>query len=101
MSFPNLKLVSTQSIKCTVDVKDYDFDRYEFESKLMSTKEIAVTVSYIEDDKTPIEGDIIAFGDWGDLELEDCLECLRFLQDNNLNKREISHFLAKYESEVA
>lgn len=100
MSFPNLKLVRNESIKCTVDGKDYDFDRYEFESKLMSTKEIAVTVSYIEDDKTPVEGDIIAFGSWGDLSLEECLECLQFLQDNDLNKREISKFLTKSETEV-
>lgn len=94
MNFENLKLIDTETLIGTDNGTKYDFDRYTFELKqVLSTKEIFVTVSYLEDDKEPIEGDMIAYGDWGDIELEMCLECLKYVQNNNLAVRSIDEFL--------
>ena len=44
----------------------YDFDLYQIEARSpMSTREITLTVDFIE---KKVSGDIIAFGDWYDLE---------------------------------
>lgn len=87
MNFENLKLINTETLIGTDNGTKYDFDRYTFELKqVLSTKEIFVTVSYLE-------GDMIAYGDWGDIELEMCLECLKYVQNNNLAVRSIDEFL--------
>ena len=65
----------------------YDFDLYQIEARSpMSTKEISLTVDFIE---KKISGDIIAFGDWYDLDKEPIIEILTQIQEENKTLRTI------------
>ena len=76
-----IKVSSVETIKDTQNNK-YDFDRYNLEIKTgLSTKEVSVQVSFIENEDEIITGDIIAFGSWYDLELDECIEYLKIVKE--------------------
>lgn len=88
-----IKVSSVETIKDTQNNK-YDFDRYNLEIKIgLSTKEVSVQVSFIENEDEIITGDIIAFGSWYDLELDECIEYLKIVKEQNKMKRDFSKFI--------
>ena len=88
-----IKVSSVETIKDTQNNK-YDFDRYTLEIKTgLSTKEVSVQVSFIENEDEIITGDIIAFGSWYDLELDECIEYLKIVKEQNKMKRDFSKFI--------
>ena len=88
-----IKVSSVETIKDTQNNK-YDFDRYNLKIKTgLSTKEVSVQVSFIENEDEIITGDIIAFGSWYDLELDECIEYLKIVKEQNKMKREFSKFI--------
>lgn len=88
-----IKVSSVETIKDTQNNK-YDFDRYNLEIKTgLSTKEVSVQVSFIENEDEIITGDIIAFGIWYDLELDECIEYLKIVKEQNKMKRNFSKFI--------
>lgn len=88
-----IKVSSVETIKDTQNNK-YDFDRYNLEIKTgLSTKEVSVQVSFIENENEIITGDIIAFGSWYDLELDECIEYLKIVKEQNKMKRDFSKFI--------
>ena len=81
-----LKATVTQ-MKGINNNEKYDFDLYQIEARSpMSTKEISLTVDFIE---KKISGDIIAFGDWYDLDKEPIIEILTQIQEENKTLRTI------------
>lgn len=93
-----IKLVSTEQMIFTQDNEDYDFDRYVIEARSqISTKEYNVIVDF----KTKeIEGDVVAHGDWYDIETEECVELLEGMLKNNKPLRDFSHILKKVKKEL-
>lgn len=88
-----IKVSSVETIKDTQNNK-YDFDRYNLKIKTgLSTKEVSVQVSFIENENEIITGDIIAFGSWYDLELDECIEYLKIVKEQNKMKRDFSKFI--------
>lgn len=88
-----IKVSSVETIKDTQNNK-YDFDRYNSKIKTgLSTKEVSVQVSFIENEDEIITGDIIAFGSWYDLELDECIEYLKIVKEQNKMKRDFSKFI--------
>ncbi len=88
-----IKVSSVETIKDTQNNK-YDFDRYNLKIKTgLSTKEVSVQVSFIENEDEIITGDIIAFGSWYDLELNECIEYLKIVKEQNKMKRDFSKFI--------
>lgn len=88
-----IKVSSIETIKDTQNNK-YDFDRYNLKIKTgLSTKEVSVQVSFIENEDEIITGDIIAFGSWYDLELDECIEYLKIVKEQNKMKRDFSKFI--------
>ena len=88
-----IKVSSVETIKDTQNNK-YDFDRYNLEIKTgLSTKEVSVQFSFIENEDEIITGDIIAFGSWYDLELDECIEYLKIVKEQNKMKRDFSKFI--------
>lgn len=66
----------------------YDFDLYQIEVRSpMSTREITLTVDFIE---KKVSGDIIAFGDWHDLDIESVNEILKQLKKEEQTLRTIN-----------
>lgn len=66
----------------------YNFDLYQIEARSpMSTKEISLTVDFIE---KKISGDIIAFGDWYDLDKETVIEIIKQIEKENQTLRTIN-----------
>lgn len=66
----------------------YNFDLYQIEARSpMSTKEISLTVDFIE---KKISGDIIAFGDWYDLYKETVIEIIKQIEKENQTLRTIN-----------
>lgn len=90
MLFNSLKLVDSGTIKGTYDGVEADYDYYQFDGKSsFSTKEISIQVSYLEGDPKPFTGDMIAYGEWGDLYEGDLLPLVDYLIKNNLEIRKI------------
>lgn len=88
-----IKVSSVETIKDTQNNK-YDFDRYHLEIKTgLSTKEVSVQVSFIENEDEIITGDIIAFGSWYDLELDECIEYLKIVKEQNKKMPDFSKFI--------
>lgn len=88
-----IKVSSVETIKDTQNNK-YDFDRYNLEIKTgLSTKEVSVQVSFIENEDEIITRDIIAFGSWYHLELDECIEYLKIVKEQNKMKRDFSKFI--------
>lgn len=88
-----IKVSSVETIKDTQNNK-YDFDRYNLKIKTgLSTKEVSVQVSFIENEDEIITGDIIEFGSWYDLELDECIEYLKIVKEQNKMKRDFSKFI--------
>ncbi len=70
-----MKLTAVETINKGI----YDFDRYGFEVKNpLSTSEYSVTIDF---KNNKISGEYIAYGEWNDLEIEDCLVILDTLTD--------------------
>ena len=68
--------------------KKYDFDLYEIEARSpMATREISLIVDFIE---KKVSGDIIAFGDWYDLDIESVNEILKQLKKEEQTLRTIN-----------
>lgn len=66
----------------------YDFDLHQIEARSpMSTREITLTVDFIE---KKVSGDIIAFGDWYDLDIESVNEILKQLKKEEQTLRTIN-----------
>ncbi|MGC5423395.1 hypothetical protein ACPYM4_08610 [Enterococcus faecium] len=66
----------------------YNFDLYQIEARSpMSTKEISLTVDFIE---KKISGDIIAFGDWYNLDKETVIEIIKQIEKENQTLRTIN-----------
>ncbi|MDT2974807.1 hypothetical protein [Enterococcus casseliflavus] len=66
----------------------YDFDLYQIEARSpMSTREITLTVDFIE---KKVSGDIIAFGDWYDLDIKSVNEILKQLKKEGQTLRTIN-----------
>ncbi|QWG92815.1 hypothetical protein [Bacillus mycoides] len=85
-----ITLKSSEQIKGTYDNKKYDFDRYDFIVKPAFTeKEISIVVDF---EGNKITGDIIAYGEWGNLELEECINYLKTLQPSEI-KRDFNHLI--------
>ena len=94
-----IKIESKEKIKGIYQNENYDFDRYNIlERTALSTKEISITVSYIEDDKDKITGDIIAYGSWYDLDIEECLNYLKLVKEQGEMLRDFSQFISKKEN---
>ncbi|MDZ3956229.1 hypothetical protein U0X36_25805 [Bacillus thuringiensis] len=75
---------SSEQIKGTYEKKEYDFDRYDFITKPVFTeKEISIVVDF---EGNKITGDIIAYGEWGNLELEECINYLKTLQPSEIKR---------------
>ena len=88
-----IKVTSIETVKDNEN-NEYDFDRYNLEIKTgLSTKELSVVVSFIENDKEVITGDMIVFGSWYDLELDECIEYLKIVKEQNKMKRDFSKFI--------
>ncbi|EJR08204.1 MULTISPECIES: hypothetical protein [Bacillus cereus group] len=87
-----IKFESSEQIKGIYDDKEYDFDRYNFIVRPAFTeKETSIVVNF---KKSTITGDQIAFGSWYDIELDECIECLKTLQPNEI-KRDFTHIIEK------
>lgn len=70
--------------KETIKYERIDFDRYIFEDvSQLSTKEISVVIDF---NTNHIEGDIVAYGDWYDLEYEECLHYLDTLDKKDITR---------------
>ncbi|WP_231598695.1 hypothetical protein [Enterococcus gallinarum] len=73
----------------------YDFDLYQIEAlSPMSTREITLTVDFIE---KKVSGDIIAFGDWYDLDIESVNEILKQFKKGRTNIKNNQFYLKKYQ----
>ena len=55
-------------------------------------KDIIVNI-YKENEDEIIIGDIIAFGSWYNLELDECIEYLKIVKEQNKMKRDFSKFI--------
>ncbi|WP_202874201.1 hypothetical protein [Carnobacterium maltaromaticum] len=78
-----MKLVAVETINKDV----YDFDRYDFEVKSpLSSKEYSVTTDF---QNSEIRGEYIAYGEWNNLDIEECLEILDTLTEKEM-KRDFS-----------
>lgn len=77
--------VSLKSSETIVDESiDVYFDRYTFEERRgLSTRDIDVVVDF---ENETIEGDMVAYGDWFDIEADECIEYL-----DTLDKRDVLH----------
>ena len=76
------KLINSEQIICTIQNKPYDFDRYNFEGRsALSTHETSVDVDFLNQQ---IKGDKIAYGEYGRLDLSECIELLQTLQPNEI-----------------
>lgn len=83
-------LVKTEQIICDNENKEYNFDRYSFETRSqISTQETSVTVDFGEN---KIYGDRIAYGSWYDIEVDECIEFLRTLKPHEI-KRDFSSLI--------
>lgn len=66
----------------------YNFDLYEIElDTLLSTQEITITVDFINKE---IEGTIVKFGGWYDLEKNEIISILKQIRHENKILREYS-----------
>lgn len=73
----------------------YNFDLYQIGARSpMSTREITLTVDFIE---KKVSGDIIAFGDWYDLDIESVNEILKQFKKGRTNIKNNQFYLKKYQ----
>lgn len=85
-----IKFESSEQIKGIYDDKEYDFDRYNFIVRPVFTeKETSIVVNF---KKNTITGDQIAYGSWYDIELQECIDCLKTLQPNEI-LRDFNHLI--------
>ena len=82
-----LKIVNTEQI---ID-HNLNFDRYTIEQKSpLATKEILITVNFLNNDELSISGEIIAYGQWSDLTLEQCLSYIHVIICENAMLRDFT-----------
>lgn len=88
-----IKSVKYEQVIDDSENKNYDFDRYTFETRSqIATKETSVIVDF---HKNEISGDEIAYGSWYDIEIEDCIKLLNTLNPNDI-KRDFSRIINLY-----
>lgn len=91
-----IRLVNVELINCIIEGKKYDYERYNFEERTpFSTKETSVTVDF-GDNK--IFGDRIAYGEWGNIELDECIKFLKTLKPNEIY-RDFSSLINLYDEQ--
>lgn len=85
-----LKVVSSGSMNFMYEGSQVDFDRYDIEEESqMSTKQISIVIDFKNNE---ISGDIVAYGGWYDLSVEECLDYIKVINnpirnfDSILNK---------------
>ncbi|MGX5430317.1 hypothetical protein [Bacillus cereus] len=62
----------------------YDSDRYNFIKRTpLSTQEISIVVDFKENE---ITGDILVYGFWDQLELDECIKFLKTLQPSEIKR---------------
>ncbi|CAH0417538.1 hypothetical protein WFA24289_01880 [Periweissella fabaria] len=89
-----MELINVETVSATISGEKYDFDRYDLiDRTALSTKEISVVVSFIPDDNNKITGDIIAYGEWGDLDKNECIEYLNYVKSIGKIKREFNMYI--------
>lgn len=89
-----MELINIETICETKNGKKYNFDRYDLiESTALSTKEISVVVSFLPDVTDKITGDIIAYGEWGDLDKSECIEYLNYVKSIGKINREFKMYI--------
>ncbi|HCW8076475.1 TPA: hypothetical protein OYH96_002649 [Staphylococcus aureus] len=88
-----LKVVSSENMDFFHAGKRIDFDRYNLEERTqVSTKQISIVVDFKNEE---ITGDIVAYGGWYDLSVDECIEYIKVVNnpirnfDNILNKYQI------------
>lgn len=87
------KLVKYEQIIDDNEIKNYDFDRYIFETRSqIATKETSVIVDFHNNE---ISGDRIGYGSWYDIKIEECIELLNTLNRNDI-KRDFSRIINLY-----
>lgn len=86
---------STETINEEINGEEVNFDRYDFvERTLLSTKEVSIVVDFKNEE---ITGDCVAYGDWYDLDFEECTVFIDHLNKHNLATRDFSSI---YEKEI-
>lgn len=94
----DVKLVDIEEIQGTYSGKKMDFDRYNIEKRSpYSTKEYSVHVDFLNE---KISGDCIAYGEWFDIEIEECIELLDTMLKDNKPKRDFTYILEKERSRL-
>lgn len=71
------KIIASQNIQAFVDGQKLDLDRYDFEEQsTLSTKEVSVVIDFENEE---IAGDCIAYGEWFELSVDECLAYIQFI----------------------
>ncbi|MBG9728040.1 hypothetical protein ABD87_00015 [Lysinibacillus sphaericus] len=78
---------------CDIEKKGHDFDRYYFETR---SKEMIVKVDFIEN---KISGDMFAYGEYGEMELSECIKVLKTLESKDII-RDFSNLINQYEQSL-
>ena len=78
--FLMIKIINTEQIIENSDAYNLNFDRYTLEQKSpLATKEIFITVDFQEHAQPIFSGEIIAYGQWTDLTLAECIPYLNVI----------------------
>lgn len=90
-----LQIADAGTVKGKVNTgKQVDYDYYVIEVRTaMSTQEVTVCVGFADEDDKRISGDIIAYGEWGKLDTEDCVEYLKQIKEEDKMLRDYSKYL--------
>ncbi|MEK5105038.1 hypothetical protein MKX83_24155 [Cytobacillus sp. FSL M8-0252] len=88
-----IKSIETEIIKCTVQGKQYDCDRYNIDIKTpLSTKEYSVSVDFHNKE---IWGDTVQYGSLYTLENEEIKEILTLVEKEGKTLRPFKELLQK------
>jgi len=89
---PNvLKNIQYEKMDFTHEGVKYDFDRYNVEIRSpMATHEFSVTVDHI---KKELGGDVIRYGSWDDLMMEEIIEILELVEKEGKLERPFREYM--------
>ncbi|MEC0276843.1 hypothetical protein [Peribacillus frigoritolerans] len=86
-----LKKVEYEKMDFTQDGVKYDFDRYNVEMRSpLATHEYSVTVNHIN---KKLGGDVIRYGSWDDLEMEEIIEILELVEKEGKLERPFREYI--------
>lgn len=89
-----IKVVDANTVSGNAGGKPVDYDYYLIEfHTAMATKEVTVCVGFADEDDNRISGDIIAYGEWGQLEVNDCKEYLIMIKNEGKMIRDYTQYL--------